>query len=170
MRWHRSSDKFDDSLQQLTREPIKKTILTKKFPLWCKYFHISACTLTYWHINCNLVRFIWFYFCAIRCFLFGRFYFSLIFFFCIVLRFQCKYNEIQFNRFWRTIFIGWTRISIVSRREQVQRFDSNVLNNWQCTTNPEFSTLFIHLCTNAVDVCLCVSREQSTGFSDRFEM
>lgn len=81
MRWHRSSDKFDDSLQQLTREPIKKTISTKQFPLWCKYFHISACTLTYWHINCNLVRFIWFYFCAIRCFLFGRFYFSLIYFF-----------------------------------------------------------------------------------------
>lgn len=30
MRWHRSSDKFDDSLQQLTREPIKKKLYRQK--------------------------------------------------------------------------------------------------------------------------------------------
>lgn len=138
---------------------LKKTISTKKIPLWCKYFHISACTLTYWHINCNLVRFIWFYFCAIRCFLFGRFYFSLIFFFALSSDFNVntmKFNSIDFGEPFLLVERGY---QLYPRREQVQRFDSNVLNNWQCTTNPEFSTPFIYARMQWMCVCVLVENK-----------
>lgn len=105
MDWHRSvddrPDKFADGsqsrAQQLRREPIKNK-RHQKFPLWCKYFHISVCvgccvcTLTYWHINCNQVRsvcFVSFFFCCYSA-LFFPFVWALRFFFLcrIVLRFQ----------------------------------------------------------------------------------
>lgn len=77
---------------------LKKKKRHRKFPLWCKYFHISVCirccvcTLTYWHINCNQVRsvsFVSFFFCCCSA-LFFPFVWALRFFFLcrIVLRFQ----------------------------------------------------------------------------------